>query len=115
MDLDLFDQTLEYFLEVKLVRIYRFKVCLNSTTDSIVLIHFNSQLKICVNFVFLLCKQSCTFMAYDYVQTKNSQNKNYINEENNSYKFEKVKMHISLKHVLEKTNSITEIVATLQK
>ena len=38
--------------------------------------------------------------------------KNKIN--NNSYKFGKVKMHISLKHVLEKTNSITEIIITLQ-
>ena len=54
-------------------------------------------------------------MAYDYVQTKDSQNENYINEENNSYKFEKAKMHMSLKHVLEKRNSITEIVTTLQK
>ena len=90
-------------------------MCLNSTTDSIVLIHFDYQLKICVNFVFLLCKQLCTFMAYDYVQTKDNQNENYINEENNSYKFEKAKMHMSLKHVLEKRNSITEIVTTLQK
>ena len=87
----LFGQTLELFLKVKLVRIDRFKVCLNSTTDSIVLIHSDYQLKICVNFVFLLCKQPCTFMACDYVQTKNSQNENYINKENNSYKFEKVK------------------------
>ena len=77
----LFGQTLEHFLKVKLVRIDRFKMCLNSTMDSMVLIHSDYQLKICVNFVLLLCKQLCTFMAYDYVQTKDSQNENYINKE----------------------------------
>ena len=81
-------------------------MCLNGTTDSMVSIHSDYQLKKCVNFVFLLCKQLCTFMVYDYVQTKDNQNENYINKENNSYKFEKVKMHISLKHVLDKTNSV---------
>ena len=81
MDLALFDQILEHFLEVKLVRIGRFKICLNITTDSMVTIHSDYQLKICVNFVFLLCKQLCTFLAYDYVQTKDSQNENYLKRE----------------------------------
>ena len=39
-----------------------------------VTIHSDYQLKIFVNFGFLLCKQLCTFLAYDYVQTKDSQN-----------------------------------------
>ena len=81
MDLALFDQTLEYFLEVKLVRIGRFKICLNITTDSMVTIHSDYQLKICENFVFLLCKQLCTFLAYDHVQTKDNQNENYLKRE----------------------------------
>ena len=56
MDLALFDQTLEHFLEVKLVRIGRFKIHLNITMDSMVTIHSDYQLEICVNFVLLLCK-----------------------------------------------------------
>ena len=88
----LFGQTFEYFLKVKkLVRIDRFKVHLNSTMDLIVFDPFRLSIKNMYKLCFPLCKQLCTFMAYGYVQTKNNQNENYINEESNPYKFEKVK------------------------
>ena len=45
LGLALFDQTLEYFLEVKLTRVDIFKICFSSTMDSMVTIHFNYQLK----------------------------------------------------------------------
>ena len=63
----LFNQTFGCFLEVKLVRvdIYVFKICLFNVTDSMAIVHFNCQLKACVNYVFSL------------VQTKGSQNENY--------------------------------------
>ena len=78
LDLALFDQALEHFLEVKHIRIDRFKICLNSATGSVVTIHSYYQLKICVSFVFLLYNQLCAFLAYDYVQTKDNQNGNYL-------------------------------------
>ena len=45
--------TLEYLLKVrKLVRVDRSKVCLDSTVDLVVLIYYDSELKICKNCVF---------------------------------------------------------------
>ena len=63
----MFNQTLGCFLGVKLVRIdiYLFKICLCNVTDSMVVVHFNYQLKACVNYVFSL------------VQTKGGQDENY--------------------------------------
>ena len=92
MDLAVVWSTLEYFLEVrKLVRVDRSKVCLGSIMDLLVLIYSNSQLKICKNYVLPLCEQLRIFIAYGYVQSKNNQNENCISEENNLYKFGKIK------------------------
>ena len=62
MDLTLFNQMLGCLLGVKLVRIdiYVFKICLCNVTDSMVIVHFNCELKACVNYVF------------SFVQTKGS-------------------------------------------
>ena len=69
--------------------------------DSMVIIHFNYQLKVCVNFVFLLCKQRI-------VRIKIIQDQNSIMDKinNNSNEFERVKMYTSLKHVWETQNPL---------
>ena len=60
-------------LGVKLVRIdiYVFKICLCDVTDSMVIVHFNCQLKACVNYVFFLYKQRAVKMK----TTQNQSNK----------------------------------------
>ena len=45
-------------------------MCLGSVMDSMVIVRFNYQLKVCVNFVFLLCKQRTVKMKI--IQDQNS-------------------------------------------
>ena len=47
-----------------------FKIFLSGVMDSMVIVHFNHQLKVCANFVFLLCKQRTDKMKT--IQDQNS-------------------------------------------